>query len=169
LTASISKEESATEEATKSDEEQTEKRQFPSVSQNVLEDLVNKVESLKAQLDEGKTANVTAKEDENIEAEVYVPDGNYFQGRGMGPDVPEFLKYNGAIRNWRLSKRECERTVNDIWIGKEEYQEENEVKTISLADYVYLYLDEKFEKKTALIAEYGYNLLDALERYKADR
>ena len=89
--------------------------------QELVEDLLNQIESLKAQLDEGKIS-VTAREDNNVEMEVFVPDGNYFNGLGLGHEVPDFLKYEGALRNWRLSKRECERTVNDIWIGKEVYQ-----------------------------------------------
>jgi len=169
LTASLSK---SREDFENADETMNPSRAVPSgppVSQSVVEDLINKVEQLKAQLDEGKTANVTANEDENIEDEVYVPDGNYFRGKGIGQDVPKFLRYEGVIRNWRLSKRECERTVNDIWIGKETYQEENDtIKTVSLQEYVYIFLKEKFDGKQALIAEFGYNFEDALERYKAD-
>jgi len=41
-------------------------------------------------------------------------------------------------------------------------------KSISLADYAYIFLLEKFDGKQALMAEFGYNMVDALERYVAD-
>jgi hypothetical protein len=140
------------------------------VSNAVVDDLVEQIEQLKAQMNESEAKKGGRNEDENIESESFRPEGNYFNGRGMGEDVPEYLRYEGPLRNWRLSKRECERAVNDVWIAKEEWLEYNDdgVDDIHLSDYIYLYLVEKYEGNQALIAEFGYNLIDALERYIAD-
>ena len=131
-----------------------------SLTSNVIvSDLVNQIESLKARLREGKRHQDATREDSNIQGEVrmgklaparqdintnatprsllcssqgFQPQGNFFEGKGYTEDVPEFLRYFGPIRNWRLSKRECERAVNDVWIAKEEWAEENEDEPIHL-------------------------------------
>ncbi|GMH86059.1 hypothetical protein TL16_g10424 [Triparma laevis f. inornata] len=138
------------------------------VSNVIVDDLVNQIEKLKAELDEGKASSAQNQEDEMIELEKHHPEGNFFEGRGCGEDVPEFLRYDGLLRNWRLSKRECERAVNDIWIAKEEWAEDNPDDHIHLSDFIFIYLQEKYEENQALVAEFGYNLIDALERYIAD-
>ena len=88
-----------------------------------MDGLVVQIEKLKAELDEGKASNAQNQEDELIEMEKHHPEGNFFEGRGSGEDIPEFLRYDGLLRNWRLSKRECERAVNDVWIAKEEVRD----------------------------------------------
>ena len=46
--------------------------------------------------------------------------GEYLQARGDGPDVPLFLRYSGenAIRNKRMSRRDCAMFVRDVWRDK---------------------------------------------------
>jgi len=138
------------------------------VSSALVDDLIEQIEKLKATMEEGKARKTDVNEDAHIENESFQPDGNYFNSRGAGEDVPEYLRYEGPLRNWRLSKRECERCVNDVWMAKEEWVEDNEGESIHLSDFMYIYLVEKFESNQALIAEFGYNMIDALERYISD-
>ena len=108
-----------------------------------IEKLVEEVERLKRVVDEGKTGGA---EDKDGSDEGHAPEGNFFEARGESDEgkscclyqgrlaslvantvlvsVPEFLRYTGSLRNWRLSKRECERAVNDVWIAKEEVRRE---------------------------------------------
>lgn len=58
--------------------------------------------------------------------------------------------------------------MNEVWIEKEEWQDEYEEESIHLSDFIYIHLVEKYDGNQALIAEFGYNLIDALERYIAD-
>ena len=128
-----------------------------------MDRLVEEVEGLKRVIDEGKQG---PGEDKDGAEEGLTPDGNFFEAKGEMDDVPEFLRYTGSLRNWRLSKRECERAVNDVWIAKEEYCEDE--GPCHLSEFLYIYLQEKYEENQAIVAEFGYNLIDALERYIAD-
>jgi len=115
------------------------------VSTAVVEDLVDQIEKLKQQIEEAKMRAKADKVDENVESEAFQPAGNFFNSRGTGDDVPEYLRYDGPLRNWHLSKRECERAVNDVWIAKEEWQgdQEDEESNIHLSDFIYIYCLEK--------------------------
>ena len=44
----------------------------------------------------------------------------YFTGRGTGEDVPEFLRFNGRVRNRHLGKAQVERIVRLVWVRKEQ-------------------------------------------------
>ena len=108
--------------------------------------------------------------------EDWEPAGQYFQGRGTGDDVPPYLRFQGRVRNWLVSKRDTENFVNDIWAAREEddktrEEEEssssNKTSRPTLPEFLYTYLVTRF-KSHVLAVEYAYNLLDALERYKAD-
>lgn len=53
----------------------------------------------------------------------------HFQGLGIGPNIPLFLRVNGNVCNLNFSKMECEMHVNDIWAAKLEYDEALHLKT----------------------------------------
>jgi hypothetical protein len=42
----------------------------------------------------------------------------FFDGLGTDDSVPEFLHYDGKVRNRNLSKRDCLLVIKDIWHGK---------------------------------------------------
>ena len=134
----------------------------------IVDVLLNEIETLKAQLERMKIKDNAGREDGNIQNEKYHPEGNFFDAKGYGEEVPEFLRYSGLLRNWRLSKRECERAVNEVWIAKEEWADENEGQSIHLSDFLHVYLCDKYKGEQSLIAEFGYNLVDALQRYIED-
>ena len=48
----------------------------------------------------------------------------HFQGLGIGPNIPLYLRAHGNICNLNFSKKECEMYVNDIWLAKSEYEED---------------------------------------------
>lgn len=47
----------------------------------------------------------------------------HFQGLGIGPNIPVYLRVNGNVCNLNFSKKECEIYVNDIWVAKAEFEE----------------------------------------------
>lgn len=46
----------------------------------------------------------------------------HFQGLGIGPNIPVYLRVNGNVCNLNFSKKECEIYVNDIWVAKAEFE-----------------------------------------------
>ena len=46
----------------------------------------------------------------------------HFQGLGVGPSIPLYLRVNGNVCNLNFSKKECEIYVNDIWAAKAEFE-----------------------------------------------
>lgn len=58
----------------------------------------------------------------------------HFQGLGIGPSIPIYLRVNGNVCNLNFSKMECEVYVNDIWTAKKEYEEASSLKNMSSED-----------------------------------
>ncbi|ETV99005.1 hypothetical protein H310_08478 [Aphanomyces invadans] len=57
--------------------------------------------------------------DERNERVDVLPDiGDYFVGRGTGDAVPDYLQYEGHVRNKFYSKRDTERIISDVWLQK---------------------------------------------------
>ena len=54
----------------------------------------------------------------------------YFEGPGFGPNVPEFLQFEGQVRNRNLSKRDCLLVIKDVW--QEKITADSEVKHINV-------------------------------------
>jgi hypothetical protein len=52
----------------------------------------------------------------------------HFQGLGIGPSIPLYLRVNGNVCNLNFSKKECEIYVNDIWVAKAEFEENLRLK-----------------------------------------
>jgi Ca2+-binding EF-hand superfamily protein len=92
----------------------------------------------------------------------------WFVCLGTGPQVPKFLRLQGKVRNRSMGKAECETFIQEFWeartkaVAKQSY---DSFKTA--AEFLYSYLRGRFGVPTA-IAEYAYNLMDALKRYAYD-
>ena len=87
----------------------------------------------------------------------------YFVGRGVDPEIPKFLRFNGRVRNRHMSKADIERTVKIVWIRKEQSRNKDH-----LADFFHTYLQDEFGPSQTIIAEQAYNIVHALERYNHD-
>lgn len=57
----------------------------------------------------------------------------------MDPVIPPYLRYEGKVRNLRLSRREISVIINDIWLGKKDH-----IHDISMQDYVTKYFEDRF-------------------------
>ena len=91
----------------------------------------------------------------------------FFTGAGVGKEVPAFLRSAGKIRNRHLSKKDTEMVVREVWQRKQQHDRERGRLDMNLADFFYFYLKNKYGLPT-LVAEWGYNMLDSLERYRWD-
>jgi hypothetical protein len=89
----------------------------------------------------------------------------HFQGLGIAPNVPPYLRVNGNVCNLNITKMECEIYVNDIWQAKEEFEESLRLKNkmpdddeddtdspenirnnkVHLGDYFSIFLEVNFE------------------------
>ncbi|XP_052743916.1 translin-associated factor X-interacting protein 1-like [Bicyclus anynana] len=82
----------------------------------------------------------------------------YFDGLGMDPVIPPYLRYEGRVRNLRLSRREIGVIINDIWLGKL-----RQPRDISMQDYVTHYFEERYQQPSVR-AEWAYNLCAGAEQ-----
>lgn len=98
--------------------------------------------------------------------EEYSPATKHFTALGHGPEVPQYLRFTGRVRNRHLAKRDTELMLKDIWAQKQKYDRDKTTKT-KLRDFVFFYLQKRFGIQS-MIAEWGYNLVDALQRYQFD-
>lgn len=96
----------------------------------------------------------------------YVPSADFFTGLGIDETVPMYLRFEGRLKNWAISKRETEKMINEIWSAKEN-SDQNQSKDEHLSIYLYQYFIDRF-KSHVLAIEWGYNLLDGLKRYVFD-
>ena len=87
----------------------------------------------------------------------------YFVGRGVDPEIPIFLRFNGRIRNRHLSKAEIERIVKIVWIRKEQSRNKDH-----LSDFFNTYLQDEYGPSQTIVAEQAYNIVHSLERYNHD-
>lgn len=91
----------------------------------------------------------------------------WFRALGTSLDVPLYLRTTQKIRNRNLPKGETEKLVKDIWSARSTYLNTNPAKILTMDDFLYHYLKQKHASPSVLI-EWGYNFLDALDRYKYD-
>jgi hypothetical protein len=56
----------------------------------------------------------------------------------MDPVIPPYLRYEGKVRNLRLSRREVSVIINDIWLGKMQHGRDT-----ALQDYVTQYFEDR--------------------------
>ncbi len=87
----------------------------------------------------------------------------YFIGRGIGPEVPVFLRFNGRIRNHYTTKPTVERIVKTVWMRKE--QSRNKER---LAIFFHGWLNDTYGPSPTLVVEQAYNIVHALEKFSYD-
>ncbi|XP_012544202.3 translin-associated factor X-interacting protein 1 [Bombyx mori] len=85
----------------------------------------------------------------------------YFDGLGMDPSIPTYLRYEGKVRNLRLSRREISVIINDIWLGKQQHM------SMSMQDYVTKYFEDRYQQ-ASVRAEWAYNLCAGAEQLLDD-
>ncbi|GBP31952.1 Translin-associated factor X-interacting protein 1 [Eumeta japonica] len=82
----------------------------------------------------------------------------HFDGLGTDPVIPPYLRYEGQVRNLRLSRREVSVIINDIWLGKIEHG-----RGMSMQDYVTKYFEDRYQQPSVR-AEWAYNLCSGAEQ-----
>lgn len=93
---------------------------------------------------------------------------DYFDGQGTGPSVPQYLQFEGSVRNRKLGKRDTALLIRDIWREKSASDAERTDGTReSMTKFLYSYLKRRFPFEQ-MVVEWGYNLHDACQRYAHD-
>ncbi|CAH2984800.1 unnamed protein product [Chilo suppressalis] len=82
----------------------------------------------------------------------------YFEGLGKDPMIPPYLRYEGKVRNLRLSRREVSVIINDIWLAKLEH-----ARHLPMQDYVTNYFEDRYQQPSVR-AEWAYNLCAGAEQ-----
>ena len=89
-------------------------------------------------------------------------DNDSFEGLGKGDDIPMYLHWVGEVRNRHYSKLEMDKFIGEVFVSKKDY-EKKRGKPSTLSAYMPTFLTEKYGIQ-ARVAEFGYNMMDALER-----
>jgi len=140
-----------------------------------VEDLVKKIKDMRAKKLEyqerlTKWEAEQAKSNKKVDKNQAAQNKKYITARGDSPNVPKYLRFNGKVRRRDIPKRDVELLVNDCWKQKAEYDaaraEKGEARS-TLEDFIYVYLQKRFGLQ-AMVAEWGYNLLEALYKYRHD-
>lgn len=89
-----------------------------------------------------------------------------FIGMGNGSDVPSFLRFHGKIPFKKMSKRETEKMLKEIWKAKLDWESKTGDQ-FYLIDFVYIYLKDAVGIQSS-IAHEGYNFVFSLQKYSYD-
>ncbi|XP_072013895.1 translin-associated factor X-interacting protein 1-like [Amphiura filiformis] len=95
----------------------------------------------------------------------------WFEPRGMGEDVPVYLRFEDIkIRDRKLSKSDALNVIREIWMEKSKMESEREEPSSNpeaMDTFVLRYMRQRYgDDKT--VADQAYNLHDAIERFAPD-
>ncbi|KAJ2938127.1 hypothetical protein O0L34_g3701 [Tuta absoluta] len=82
----------------------------------------------------------------------------HFDGLGTDPAIPPYLRYEGKVRNLRLSRREISVMITDIWLSKQQNSMD-----LPMQDYVNKYFEDRYQQPSVR-AEWAYNLCAGAEQ-----
>lgn len=85
------------------------------------------------------------------------------QAFGLGKDIPRFLRYAGTVAFAELEVSALRRLIQDVWTEKGKFDAAR-AKVVPLQNFMYYYLNEQCESQYE-VAEMGYNILAACEKY----
>lgn len=91
----------------------------------------------------------------------------YIVALGNHDEVPKFLRHQGKVKQRYLKKTELEALVRKVWTEKRKRELRNPLVSIPLDEVLYEKLRRKYGFQP-LIAEWGYNILLALNTYMWD-
>lgn len=91
----------------------------------------------------------------------------YIVALGVHAEIPMYLRHQGKIKQRTLKKSEVESLVRKVWAEKRKREIRNPLANVPLEDVLFDKLQRKYGFQP-LIAEWGYNLLLALQSYTWD-
>eukprot|EP00644_Phytophthora_capsici_P002877 jgi/Phyca11/125008/e_gw1.55.55.1 len=92
---------------------------------------------------------------------------DYIMALGMYEAVPLFLRHRGKLKRRTLKKIDVEKVVRKVWVEKRKREQRNPLGRFPLEQVLYEKLHRKYGFQP-LIAEWGYNLLLALQTFSWD-
>ncbi|KAL7684430.1 hypothetical protein Plhal304r1_c035g0107891 [Plasmopara halstedii] len=91
----------------------------------------------------------------------------YILALGMHEGVPHFLRHCGKLKRKVLRKIDVDKVVRKVWVEKRKREQRNPLKRLPLEEILYEKLYRKYGFQP-LIAEWGYNILLALQTFSWD-
>ncbi|KAG3118954.1 hypothetical protein PI125_g2408 [Phytophthora idaei] len=91
----------------------------------------------------------------------------YIMALGTHEVVPLFLRHRGKLKRRVLKKIDVEKVVRKVWVEKRKCEQRNPLGRFSLEQVLYEKLHRKYGFQP-MIAEWGYNLLLALQLFSWD-
>ncbi|KAG7381830.1 Translin-associated factor X-interacting protein 1 [Phytophthora pseudosyringae] len=92
---------------------------------------------------------------------------DYIMALGTHEGVPLFLRHRGKLKRRVLKKVDVEKVVRKVWVEKRKREQRNPLGRFPLEQVLYEKLHRKYGFQP-LIAEWGYNLLLALQMFSWD-
>jgi hypothetical protein len=96
---------------------------------------------------------------------------DYGTALGNGADIPQWLKWNGKVKLWGISKIETEKLVREVWASKKQddkAMQQREKPMKKLIDFMPLWLMKKVGNFSHIMADLAYNFMDGLQRFQED-
>jgi hypothetical protein len=96
---------------------------------------------------------------------------NFGLAMGTGADVPQWLKWNGKVKLWGISKIETEKLVREVWTSKKQDDKAMQMREKplkKLIDFMPLWLMKKVGNFSHIMADLAYNFMDGLQRFQED-
>eukprot|EP00002_Diphylleia_rotans_P032553 TRINITY_DN6849_c0_g1_i3.p1 TRINITY_DN6849_c0_g1~~TRINITY_DN6849_c0_g1_i3.p1 ORF type:complete len:761 (-),score=148.74 TRINITY_DN6849_c0_g1_i3:1053-3335(-) len=89
--------------------------------------------------------------------------------QGTTPDVPKYLRIAGKIKKRRISKRDTESLVKDVWKDRSVAIKAmgSKGQKLKFGEYFYSYLQTHYGLHNVVV-EWAYNIIEALEKYSYD-
>eukprot|EP01012_Entosiphon_sulcatum_P066263 TRINITY_DN9540_c0_g1_i1.p1 TRINITY_DN9540_c0_g1~~TRINITY_DN9540_c0_g1_i1.p1 ORF type:complete len:769 (+),score=148.83 TRINITY_DN9540_c0_g1_i1:39-2345(+) len=94
----------------------------------------------------------------------------FFIGLGTGESVPQYLRWHGKVPYTDIQKGECERIVKEIWAEKTKPAKKGQenFQNMPMATFLYYYLLRQAGGSHQKAVTLGYNLTEALNKFKFD-
>eukprot|EP00817_Percolomonadidae_sp_ATCC50343_P003637 CAMPEP_0117426148 /NCGR_PEP_ID=MMETSP0758-20121206/6311_1 /TAXON_ID=63605 /ORGANISM="Percolomonas cosmopolitus, Strain AE-1 (ATCC 50343)" /LENGTH=722 /DNA_ID=CAMNT_0005211125 /DNA_START=842 /DNA_END=3010 /DNA_ORIENTATION=+ len=94
---------------------------------------------------------------------------NFFTGLGETSDVPKHLRYTGELKNKKLSKRDLENTLEDIWRQRGKQRKGKDItKKNHFSDFFESYLSTQFSNVVHIKREWSYSIVEGCKLYRDD-
>ncbi|XP_030059525.1 translin-associated factor X-interacting protein 1 [Microcaecilia unicolor] len=87
----------------------------------------------------------------------------FFDGMGVGENVPVYMKHEGKVKNLKLNKKDLTNVLQEIW--KEKIAADQQEKKSSLPDFFHNYLQKKYDDSAI---EWAYSIHETCRLCRTD-
>jgi len=91
-----------------------------------------------------------------------------FEGEGLEEEVPEYMRWEGKIKNRKIPKGSLEGNIKNFWKEKKYYDKKDPDKKSPPEEFFIQWAQKKYGREQRVVADWAYNMLDAALRFRSD-